>query len=253
MIERSRSFRVDGIVIRHKDWGEADRIITIYTKEYGKIRMLAKGAKKIQSRKAGHVEPFTHIIAQLDRTADLPIINQVETIEPFFTIRDSLPVLSQGLFVLELMDRFTREDEGEDLPLFDLLRDTIHRLETEEDLWLVVSYFVLKLLDCLGYRPTFFQCAICQKQIQPEDQFFSSEAGGAVCENCGSKRPGLPKMGVEPLRFFRHLQRSNYADAKKANVPPQVRRQMDTILQDHLSYLLERKLNMPKFIHDLDF
>ena len=252
MAERFRSFRVEGVVLKQRDWGEADRIITVFTRENGKMRMIAKGARKIQSRKAGHVEPFTHIVVQLDKTKDLPIINQVETVEPFFTIRDSLPAMTLGMFVLELVDRFTREEEGEDEPLFALLCETLRRLETIEDKWLAVSYFQLRLLDCLGYRPSFFQCASCQKPIQAVDQYFSPDAGGVLCPDCGAKQQGTWKLRVEPLRFFRHFQRSTFTDAQKAEVPVDVRKQMDKLMQDHLSYLLERNLNTPKFMYGIN-
>ncbi|HVN15979.1 MAG TPA: DNA repair protein RecO, partial [Anaerolineales bacterium] len=60
-----RSFRMEAIVLRHGDWGEADRLLTLYTREQGKVRAIAKGARKLTSRKAGHLEPFTHVKLQL--------------------------------------------------------------------------------------------------------------------------------------------------------------------------------------------
>ena len=85
-----RSFRVNAVVLRHADWGEADRIITLYTREQGKLRALAKGARKMRSRKAGHLEPFTHITAQLAAAHDMPIITQVETVDAYLPMRDDL-------------------------------------------------------------------------------------------------------------------------------------------------------------------
>ena len=71
-----RSIRVHAIVLRHADWGEADRLITLYSREQGKLRAIAKGARKITSRKAGHLEPFTHVKLQLARGRDLYIVRQ---------------------------------------------------------------------------------------------------------------------------------------------------------------------------------
>lgn len=251
-MDRSRSYKVEGLVIKHRDWGEADRIITVYTRETGKLRVLAKGAKKIHSRKAGHLEPFTHVIIQLDRTNDLPIINQVETLAPFFLLRDDLSMLSLGSFVLELIDRFTREEEGEDIPLFNLLRDTISRLQADSDKWLVVAFFELKLLDSLGYRPQFFQCVNCHKPVEKVDQYFSPMDGGVTCPNCGEKRTGLWRIGVEPLRFFRHFQRSTYAEVVKSTVAEDIRPAMDKLIQDYLSFLLEKNLNTPRFLNSIN-
>jgi DNA repair protein RecO (recombination protein O) len=83
MPDQPRSFRVEAVVLRHANWGEADRILTLYTREQGKLRAVAKGARKIRSRKAGHLEPFTHITLQLAKSRDIPIVTQVETLDPY--------------------------------------------------------------------------------------------------------------------------------------------------------------------------
>ena len=69
-----RSFRVEAVVLRHVDYGEADRMLTLYTRQLGKTRALAKGARKIASRKAGHIEPFTYVKLQLAQGRDMPLI-----------------------------------------------------------------------------------------------------------------------------------------------------------------------------------
>jgi DNA repair protein RecO (recombination protein O) len=73
-----RSFRVTAIVLRHSDWGEADRLLTLFTREMGKLRAVAKGARKMRSRKAGHLEPFTHVKLQVAKGRDLPIVTQAD-------------------------------------------------------------------------------------------------------------------------------------------------------------------------------
>ena len=72
-----RSFRVEAIVLRHRDWGDADRLLALYTRQRGKIRAVAKGARKVRSRKAGHLQPFTQITLQLARARGPYIITQV--------------------------------------------------------------------------------------------------------------------------------------------------------------------------------
>ena len=77
-MRQSHSFGVDAVVLRHADYGEADRILTLYTRQLGKTRAIVKGARKITSRKAGHLEPFTHVRLQFARSRDLPIVTQAE-------------------------------------------------------------------------------------------------------------------------------------------------------------------------------
>ena len=71
-----RSYRAEAIVLKHHDWGEADRILTAFTREHGKLRVIAKGVRKIRSRRAGHLEPFTHVMLQLAKSKELPIVTQ---------------------------------------------------------------------------------------------------------------------------------------------------------------------------------
>ena len=78
-----RSLRVDAVVLRHSDYGEADRLLTLYTRQRGKMRVVAKGARKIASRKAGHIEPFTHVKLQLAAAREMFILTQADTIDAY--------------------------------------------------------------------------------------------------------------------------------------------------------------------------
>ena len=211
-----RSFRVDAVVLRHSDYGEADRLLTLYTRQLGKTRAVAKGARKIASRKAGHIEPFTHVKLQLAKGRDTLILTQADTVDAYQPLREDLILTSQASYVLELLDRFTYQDETENSAIFRLLTDTLSRLAAKADPWLVIRYYEMRLLDHLGFRPQLFECANCGRAILPEDQFFSFGAGGVICPRCGQGLRNLKPLSVETLKYLRHFQRSNYADASRA-------------------------------------
>ena len=176
-----RSIRVHAVVLRHADWGEADRLVTLYSREQGKLRALAKGARKITSRKAGHLEPFTQVKLQLARGRDLYIVTQADTIEAYLPLRENLILTGNASYVVELLDRFVYEDEGPNPTLFRLLADTLKRLADHDDTWLAVRYYEMRLLDFLGFRPQLFECANCGREIQAEDQFFSFSILVSIC------------------------------------------------------------------------
>jgi DNA repair protein RecO (recombination protein O) len=247
MPARERSFRVEAIVIRHNDWGEADRLLGLFTRELGKIRAVAKGIRKPRSRKAGHLEPFTRSNLLLARGRDLHIVTQAETVNAYAPIRDDLVLLGYASYIMELLDRFTYE-EGENRSLYRLLTNTLERLSSGYNPTLVVRYFEIRLLDLLGFRPHLFTCAKCETEIKAEDQFFSSELGGVLCPECGSKTPGTRPISMQALKYLRHFQRSNFADSARAQIPPDVDREMEVLMQHYLTYLLERGLNTPAFI-----
>ena len=243
-----RSFRVEAVVLRHHDYGEADRLLTLYTRQLGKTRVLAKGARKIASRKAGHIEPFTQVKLQLARGRDMLLVTQADTVDAYLPLREDLILTSQASYVLELLDRFTYVDETENPSTFRLLTNTLARLASNDDPWLVIRYYEMRLLDLLGFRPQLIHCVNCGREIKAEDQFFSFRAGGVICPRCGKGLPQLKPINVETLKYLRHFQRSNYRDAARARPNSEVQREAENLMQGYFTYLLERELNTPGFL-----
>src|SRR5512143_1045780 len=99
MPSHPHTLRVDSVVLRHSDWGEADRLLTIFSREQGKLRCVAKGARKLLSRKAGHLEPFTRVALLLAKGSDLWIVTQAETIEPWLPIKEDLTRTATAAYV----------------------------------------------------------------------------------------------------------------------------------------------------------
>lgn len=246
-----RSFRVDAVVLRHSDYGEADRLLTLYTRQLGKTRAVAKGARKIASRKAGHIEPFTHVKLQLAKGRDMLILTQADTVDAYQPLREDLILTSHASYVLELLDRFTYQDETENSAIFRLLTDTLSRLALKADPWLVIRYYEMRLLDHLGFRPQLFECANCHREILPEDQFFSYSAGGVICPRCAQGLRNIRTISVETLKYLRHFQRSNYAEASKARPPADIQNEAESLMQGYFTYLLERELNTPGFLKSI--
>lgn len=246
-----RSLRVEAIVLRHADWGEADRLLTLYTREHGKVRALAKGARKINSRKAGHLEPFTRVKLQLAKGRDLLIVTQAESVEAYQPLREDLVRMGTAAYAVELLDRFVPDEEVAVPLLYRLLTETLARLAAEPDPWLPVRYYEMRLLDFLGFRPQLFECANCGREILPEDQFFSYSAGGVICPRCGGGLRGLRKVSIEALKYLRHFQRSAYREAQRAHPEADTRREMETLMQGYFTHLLERELNTPGFIKSI--
>ena len=215
MPPKERSIRAEGVILRHTDFGEADRLLTIFTRELGKVRVIAKGVRKARSRKAGHVEPFTHSQLQLARGRDLLILTQAETAEGYAALRENLILLGYASYVIEL---------------------------------LATRYYELRLLDYVGFRPHLFHCAQCEAEIQATDQYFSATRGGVLCPGCGSREAEARPISILALKYLRHLQRSSYQDAARATIPATVSQEMENLMQYYLTHTLERGLNSPAFL-----
>lgn len=242
-----RSQRVEAVVLRHTDWGEADRLLWIFTRELGKLRVVAKGVRKARSRKAGHLEPFTRVELLLAQGRDLPIITQAEAKDAFLSLRESLVKVGYAAYIVELLDRFTYE-EGENIGLYRLLCETLARINKENDPAFAARYYEIRLLDLVGFRPQLLRCVNCGADVQAEDQFFSFEKGGVICPSCRVKEPGAKPVSMPALKILRHFQRSNYNEAQRARLTASVDRELESLMGNYLAYLLERGLNAPEFL-----
>lgn len=249
MPKRERVYRAEGVVLRRQDLGEADRLNTIYTRNFGKIRVVAKGVRKLHSRKAGHLEPFTRVTLMMARGRELDLITQAEALDTFPHLRSDLLKLSQASYLVELLDRFTVEEGEGNLALYNLLLNSFTRLASSSTRASgTILYFELRLLEILGYRPELFRCVGCGVEIRPESQFFSSHLGGALCPNCGRSKHNIRRISLPALKLMRHFQRSNFETAVSPKVASDVQNEVENTMQSYITYLLERHLNTPGFI-----
>ncbi len=250
MPKAERTLRVEAIVLHHVNWGEADRLLTVFTRTHGKLRVIAKSVRKMQSRKAGHLEPFSHSTLMLAKAHDLWIVTDAETIDAFAPLREDLRLMTHASYVIELIDRFTFE-EGQNWQLYQLTVDSLRRLCDESDPFVPLRYFEMRLLDLMGFRPLLFECAKCGKEIKAEDQFFSPEQGGVLCPSCGARSAESRLVSLDALRFMRHFQRSDYKTALKADPSPKIRAEIESLMNAYLVYHLERGLNTPEFLKQI--
>jgi DNA repair protein RecO (recombination protein O) len=176
------------------------------------------------------------------------IVTQADTVDAYLPLREDLVLTSQASYVMELLDRFTYENDTENTATFQLLTETLSRLASKADPWIVTRYYEMRLLDHVGFRPQLFECANCGRAILPEDQFFSFTAGGVICPQCGRGLPNLRNISVETLKYLRHFQRSSYAEASRARPSPEVQQEAEVLMQGYFTYLLERELNTPGFL-----
>ncbi len=245
-----RSLRVEAVVLRHSDWGEADRMLTIFTRELGKLRVVAKGVRRMRSRKAGHLEPFTRVALMLARGRDLWIVTQAETVDAYLPLRDDLERTAYAAYVAELLDRFTYE-EGENASLYRLFVEALGRVSTQEDPVPSIRYYEVRLLDLLGFRPELLHCVQGGEEIKPEAQYFSALLGGVVCPRCGLDAPEARPVSLQALKYLRHYQRSSFTEATRVRLPDAIRPELEALMQYYMTYLLERGLNSPAFLREV--
>ncbi len=243
----SRSYRALAIVLKHREYGEADRVLTLYTLEHGKCQAIAKGVRKVKSRKAGHLEPFTLVSIQLAKGRTWEVLTQAEAQNTFQNIRNDLNLTAHAAYLVELIDRFSYE-EGPNRAVFQILAEGLQRLDEGFEPETVVHYFELRLLELIGFRPQLHRCLACGAEIQPEAQYYSAKMGGALCPKCFSADPTAWRVSMNALRYMRHFQRSPWSKIKNLVIPDEIETEMRELIQHHFTYLLEYNLKTPGFL-----
>ncbi len=245
--EKPRTYQTQAVVLRHLPYGEADRILSLFSLEYGKLSAIAKGVRRMKSQKAGHLMPFTQVALFLARGRNLDIVSQAQAMQTFEGIRADLKLTALAAYAVELVDRFTYE-EGEHQRLYRLLVDTLGRLDQEPYPETVIHYYELHFLEALGFKPELQHCVSCAKTIQAQDQFFSGKLGGVLCPVCRGTDPLAWTVNVEVLRYMRFFQRSSWAKVRGREIPTGVERGLRALMERYLTYLLEYGLKTPPFL-----
>jgi DNA repair protein RecO (recombination protein O) len=241
---RQRLYRTPAVVLKRMDLGEADRIVTLYTRDHGKLRAVAKGVRKSTSRSAGHLELFTLADLLLAVGRELDVVSQAETIRAFRKVRENVVLTTHAYYLAELADVLT-EDRMDNRAVFDALVEGFSALGGHTDAALVVIAFQLRLLHALGYRPELRECVTCRAIIQPGPNRFTAAGGGVVCPACSPREPSATLVSVPALKLLRHLQ---HTPAPSLVVPGAVAREAESILREYTEQLVERRLRSPALI-----
>ena len=243
-----RLYRTEGIVLRRRDFDEADRLLTVLTRDRGKVTLLAKGARKIASRKAPHVDLFRHVDLLVHQGRNFGIVSQAEAIETFAGLGEDLQGLAAAHYVAELVDSLVIEgDDGEGV--FELTAATLHWLNDGGDPRLCQRYFELHVLDLAGYRPQLYRCLGCDNWVEPAANRFDIAAGGLYCPSCceRSHEHGLA-VTVGAQKVMRFLQRSQIEQCRRLVLSPPLHDELEALLGAYMRQVLDRAPKSVRFI-----
>jgi DNA repair protein RecO (recombination protein O) len=249
-MERERLYRTEALILHRSDFGEADRLLNVFTPRLGRLRLLAKGVRKPSSRKAGHVEPFTHVNLLVARGKTLDLVSQADILEPFRQLHEQLERASLAYYVAELITTFT-EEHDENAPLFDLTRATLRSLSDARDPLLALRFFELRALGLLGYQPQLHFCVTCQVSLEPVTNYFDPSAGGVLCPRHGEGVNTALPLALATFKVLRYMQTQPWEQVAGLQLKPETHLDLESVLQRFLVYVLERRLKSVEFIHRL--
>lgn len=243
---REHLYKSEAVVIKRSDLGEADKILTIFTPHFGKLRVVAKGVRKITSRLAGHVELFTRNQMLLAKARNLDIVTQSETVDAYRPLHDDLSRIAHASYAAELLDALT-PDALENYQVYKLMAETLSLLSEDADEDRVLRWFELQLLGYMGYAPELSKCVECRNDLAPTVNGFSASLGGVVCTAC--RRAGVGRdLSVNALKVLRLIQRNSYSSVSRVRIDPELQAELQGTTQSYITYILERELRSTHFV-----
>lgn len=237
-------YKTKGIIIRRRNFGEADRILTIYTEHRGKVSVIAKGVRKPLSKLAGHLELFYLSDLHIAEGKNLHTITGAILVDDYKNIRENPQKINQMYYIAELIDKLIHEHEASK-DIFNLLMETVNYIEKNESPLLLV-YFELQLLSQLGHKPELEVCAKCRKKLKPENNFWDNSAG-VICANCAAGS-SLKKIDDKIIKILRLLIKNNHAIINKLKLSKNLEMEIRNLVFDFLRYNTDIDTKSRKFI-----
>jgi DNA repair protein RecO (recombination protein O) len=245
-------YKTNAIVLRRIRLSEADKILTLFTREYGKLSAVAKGSRRTISRLSGATEPLMFVRALLAEGMNLDVVTQAEIRDSFPIVRGDFGLFLRATYACELLDRLT-EDRDPAPEAFDLLLSTLYILQRAVDPDAVLHAYELQLMAQVGYEPRLDACVRCERDLLSGDLLpggFSPTRGGALCTDCSDK------VRDEVLKFSpaaRHtlLSLLSQDDARvlaTTELPLECRDQINRVLRAHLKHRMERAVKSTEFL-----
>jgi DNA repair protein RecO (recombination protein O) len=245
-----RDYQTEAVVIKKIKLGEADRILTLYTRDHGKIEAVAKGVRRPKSKMAGHLELLTYSQLRLARGRNLDTITGSQTIEAFQSLKNDFWLTSCGLYAAELVNHFNPERNANQ-PMFELLIDTLSRLSKAENTELTLRYFELRLLDLSGYRPQLYECVACRTELKLVANAFCSAAGGILCPNCQYEQPNSINISIDAIKVLRFMQRNDFETVVRLKISTELANELKNILSGYIRYILEKEVKSATWLDSL--
>lgn len=241
--------KTEGIVIRTTAYAESDVIITIYSKQIGKIGMLARGAKKTNSRLAAISQLFTYGNYLFRHTRGLGTLSQGEIIHSFRGIREDLFKTAYAAYIVELTDKLT-DDFVASAALFDLLYFSLNYINDNYDAEIVSFIFETKMLAFAGITPRLDRCAVCGKR---EDRFFSFSVieGGFLCRRCQEDEPRSLHVSEATAKLLKLFLSMDIRRLGKISVKKTTRNEINKVLTQYYDTYSGLHLKSKKFLEQL--
>lgn len=246
--------KTEGIVIRQADFSESSRVVTLFTRDYGKISAVAKGAKRLKSAFHAAIDLLTQsrVLFIRKMSASLDILTEADMISRFFPEGpQQLTALYCGYYVAELLAGLT-EDYDPHPVLYDETVLMLNRLQQTEQPQQMMLHYELTILREIGQLPTFDACLVCDKPITGTgDAIFLISQGGVICQNCRQENYTQNQLQSSSIAALQTLSNSSIAEVDALVLSKQQKREIRSVMSSIISATIGRRPKMLSYLTNL--
>ncbi len=234
-------YRTKGFFLTEVARGESDKLFVVYTKDFGKLKILGKAIRKIKSKLRAGAREFCLSEIEFIQGKTYKTLTDTVLIDSFQSIRKDLTKSKTAFQISDVLDKLVKGEE-KDEKIWSLLSETFGKLS---DCQLLYHYFLWNLFSLLGYQPELYKCLSCGKELKPFQLYFSSEEGGVVCNICVQETKKedssaqLIEIKPDVVKILRLFLQKDWPVLSKLKVGEEDKESLETISEDYLSFVLE--------------
>ncbi len=243
-------FSTEAIALKGKDLGEADRLITFFTREGGKMMAVANGARRIRSNMSALVQPFTVSRLYIYQGSSLARVRSGEILENNLALREDLLLMTAASYFAEMVDYLLEEDDPHE-EIFGLLLNSLTILKEKGVQPILLRSFEIRLISMLGYQPRLENCVKCTREIKTGEgqAFFSIGQGGIKCSSCREEMDKTISWGT--FQVLNRLLQTPGRQIFNLRLDARNQKELEDLLVEFIEYRSERRLKTLSFLQSL--
>jgi len=240
----------EGIILKRIDLGEADKLVTIFTKSRGKVKAIARGVRRVKSRRAPNIELLNHAKIYFSQNRGFHTLQEALVIEAFQPLKADLKKIALAYRLAEVTDRLFNEHEESKI-VFEMLRRAFQSLSFGKEALadkVSVLAFELKVLEQAGFRPQLYMCSKCRSPLSPQTQLLAADFGGLLHRHCATESLLSRPVSMEGIKLMRFLLDQAWEQIEKLSLSSPLLAEVEQAVTFYLEYTLESRLNSSKFL-----
>lgn len=233
-------YRTEGMVLRKEDDLENSRIFWVFTKDFGRIQIVGKGIRKIDSKLKGGIEIFSWSDIEFIQGRHKKTLTDTTFLKRFNNILNNISMLETAHKISQLADNFIKGEEPDE-HIWNLLVDSFEKLNhlqlQERSCSLVYCYFFWNFISLLGYKPELSNCVNCQKKLNPYELYFSNKEGGLICKSCSAQKQDGLKITSDTVKILRLILNKDWNVLRRVRMEGYMHESLQQISDHYYSYL----------------